>query len=196
MNLPNKLTMLRMILIPVMIVFYLLRNAFGLNVYWIMGIIFVVASFTDFLDGHIARKRNIVTTFGKFMDPLADKLLVMTALLIIADVYAKNLLGNMWMPFWVPLIILAREFIVTSVRLVAVNEGKVIAASNLGKAKTALTMLSIIWYLFALPINFSDSLSLIVSIIGWTLMGGSVLMTLISGYDYVWKNRNIIFTSI
>jgi CDP-diacylglycerol---glycerol-3-phosphate 3-phosphatidyltransferase len=196
MNLPNKLTMLRMILIPVMIAVYLLRNAMGPNVYWIMGIIFVVASFTDFLDGYIARKRNIVTTFGKFMDPLADKLLVMTALLIIADVYAKNLLGNMWMPFWVPLIILAREFIVTSVRLVAVNEGKVIAASNLGKAKTALTMLAIIWYLFVLPINFSDSLSLIVSIIGWTLMGGSVLMTLISGYDYVWKNRNIIFTSI
>ncbi len=185
-----------MILIPVMIAVYLLRNAMGLNVYWIMGIIFVVASFTDFLDGHIARKRNIVTTFGKFMDPLADKLLVMTALLIIADVYAKNLLGNMWMPFWVPLIILAREFIVTSVRLVAVNEGKVIAASNLGKAKTALTMLAIIWYLFVLPIDFVDSLSLIASIIGWTLMGASVVMTLISGYDYVWKNRNIIFTSI
>jgi len=196
MNLPNKLTMMRMILIPVMIAVYLLRNAMGLNVYWIMGIIFVVASFTDFLDGHIARKRNIVTTFGKFMDPLADKLLVMTALLIIADVYAKNLLGNMWMPFWVPLIILAREFIVTSVRLVAVNEGKVIAASNLGKAKTALTMLAIIWYLFVLPIDFVDSLSLIASIIGWTLMGASVVMTLISGYDYVWKNRNIIFTSI
>jgi CDP-diacylglycerol--glycerol-3-phosphate 3-phosphatidyltransferase len=180
-----------MILIPVMIVVYLLIEPIGLATYWIMGIIFVVASFTDYLDGAIARKRNIVTTFGKFMDPLADKLLVMTALLILSDVAAKGLLNTIWMPFWVPLIILSREFIVTSVRLVAVNEGTIIAASKLGKAKTALTMVAIIWYLFLLPYN----IAVIVNVIGWVLMGLSIAMTLLSGLDYVWKNRKIIFSS-
>ncbi len=191
MNLPNKLTMLRMILIPVMITVYLFIEPIGLSSYWIMGIIFVVASFTDYLDGAIARKRNIVTTFGKFMDPLADKLLVMTALLILSDIAAKGLLDTIWMPFWVPLIILAREFIVTSVRLVAVGEGTILAASKLGKAKTALTMVAIIWYLFLLPYN----IAVIVNVIGWILMLLSVGMTLLSGFDYVWKNRKIIFSS-
>ncbi len=191
MNLPNKLTMLRMILIPVMIVFYLLLDQIGTMTFIIMGIIFVLASFTDYLDGYIARKRNIVTTFGKFMDPLADKLLVMTALLILADIHAKGLVVGLWMPFWAPIIILAREFIVTSVRLVAVGEGNIIAASKLGKAKTALTMVSIIWYLFLVPLD----LSLIISSIGVVLMAGSVALTLYSGFDYVWKNRKIIFAS-
>lgn len=191
MNLPNKLTMLRMVLIPVMIVFYLLLDKIGTITFIIMGIIFVIASLTDYLDGYIARKRNIVTTFGKFMDPLADKLLVMTALLILADVYAKGLVTGLWMPFWAPIVILAREFIVTSIRLVAVGEGNIIAASKLGKAKTALTMVSIIWYLFLVPLN----LSIIISSIGVVLMAGSVALTLYSGFDYVWKNRKIIFAS-
>jgi CDP-diacylglycerol--glycerol-3-phosphate 3-phosphatidyltransferase len=183
--------MLRMILIPVMIVFYLLLDQIGTIAFIIMGVIFVIASFTDYLDGYIARKRNIVTTFGKFMDPLADKLLVMTALLILADIHAKGLVIGLWMPFWAPIIILAREFIVTSVRLVAVGEGNIIAASKLGKAKTALTMVSIIWYLFLVPLD----LSIIISSIGVVLMAGSVALTLYSGFDYVWKNRKIIFAS-
>ncbi len=190
MNLPNKLTLLRIILIPVMVAIYLLWGDYSILAYWVMGIIFVIASFTDFLDGYIARKQNIVTTFGKFMDPLADKLLVMTALLILADAATKTLMPAIWMPFWVPLIILTREFIVTSVRLVAIGEGKVIAASKLGKAKTALTMTAIIWYLFLMP----SDLHIIINGIGWSLMGASVLMTLVSGFDYVWKNRVIIFS--
>ncbi len=191
MNLPNKLTMLRVILIPVMIIVYLLNNQIGELTYLIMGIIFVVASLTDYLDGYIARKRNIVTTFGKFMDPLADKLLVMSALLILADIAAKGLLNGIWMPFWAPVIILAREFIVTSVRLVAVGEGNIIAASKLGKAKTATTMVAIIWYFFLLP--YIDSI--VIQGAGIVLMALAVALTLYSGFDYVWKNRKIIFAS-
>lgn len=191
MNLPNKLTMLRVILIPVMIIVYLLNQQIGQMTYLLMGIIFVVASLTDYLDGYIARKRNIVTTFGKFMDPLADKLLVMSALLILADVAAKGLLGGIWMPFWAPIIILAREFIVTSVRLVAVGEGNIIAASKLGKAKTATTMVAIIWYFFLLP--YIDSI--VIQGVGIVLMALAVALTLYSGFDYVWKNRKIIFAS-
>jgi len=111
--------------------------------------------------------------------------------LILTDVAAKGMLNTIWMPFWVPIIILSREFIVTSVRLVAVNEGTIIAASKLGKAKTALTMVAIIWYLFLLPYN----IAVIVNVIGWILMGLSIAMTLLSGLDYVWKNRKIIFSS-
>lgn len=191
MNLPNKLTMLRVILIPVMIIVYLFNNQIGELTYLIMGIIFVVASLTDYLDGYIARKRNIVTTFGKFMDPLADKLLVMSALLILADIAAKGLLNGIWMPFWAPVIILAREFIVTSVRLVAVGEGNIIAASKLGKAKTATTMVAIIWYFFLLP--YIDSI--VIQGAGIVLMALAVALTLYSGFDYVWKNRKIIFAS-
>lgn len=191
MNLPNKLTMLRVILIPVMIIVYLLNNQIGELTYLIMGIIFVVASLTDYLDGYIARKRNIVTTFGKFMDPLADKLLVMSALLILADIAAKGLLNGIWMPFWAPVIILAREFIVTSVRLVAVGEGNIIAASKLGKAKTATTMVAIIWYFFLLP--YIDSI--VIQGAGIVLMALAVALTLYSGFDYVWKNRKFIFAS-
>ena len=191
MNLPNKLTMLRVILIPVMIVIYLLLDIIGPISYLLMGIVFVIASFTDYLDGSIARKRNIVTTFGKFMDPLADKLLVMSALLILADVAAKGLVPGLWMPFWAPIIILAREFIVTSVRLVAVGEGNIIAASKLGKAKTAVTMVAIIWYLFL----FAYVDHIIIQSVGIVLMALAVALTLYSGLDYVWKNRKIIFAS-
>jgi len=182
--------MIRIILVPVMIIIYLLKDLIGNPVYLIMGIIFVIASFTDYLDGKIARKRNIVTTFGKFIDPLADKLLVMAALLILADNFRFD--STMWMPFWVPIIILAREFIVTSIRLVAVGGGKIIAASNLGKYKTALTMATITYYLFVLP-NVSHT---IFDILGIILVGLSVIMTLISGFDYFMKNKNIILESI
>ncbi|NLZ61680.1 MAG: CDP-diacylglycerol--glycerol-3-phosphate 3-phosphatidyltransferase, partial [Acholeplasmataceae bacterium] len=144
MNLPNKLTMLRVLMIPLLIIVYLLKNYFPTAYLWIMGILFLVAALTDYFDGVIARKRNIVTTFGKFMDPLADKLLVLTALIILADNHFY--VDWMWMPFWFVLIILGRELIVTAIRLVAVSEGKVIAASNLGKLKTGSTMVAILWY--------------------------------------------------
>jgi CDP-diacylglycerol---glycerol-3-phosphate 3-phosphatidyltransferase len=187
MNLPNKLTMFRIILIPVIIAIYLVRSD---AYYWyaLMGVVFVIASFTDFLDGYLARKYNLVTTFGKFMDPLADKLLVITALLLFTDNQAAH--PSMWMPFYVPLIIIARELIVTSIRLVAVGEGKVIAASNLGKAKTAVTMIAIIFYFFIMPFDF-----LWFNILGYGLVGLSVILTLVSGIEYFIKNRQAILSS-
>lgn len=189
LNLPNKLTMGRIILIPVLIVIYLLENIIGSWTFLLMGVVFVMASATDYLDGKIARKRNLVTTFGKFIDPLADKLLVMAALLVLSDAYAKG--STMWMPFWIVILILSREFIVTSIRLVAIGEGKVIAASKLGKYKTALTMATILWYFF-----LHDVSSAWVIMVGITLILFSTLMTFISGIDYFWKNRKIIFASV
>jgi CDP-diacylglycerol---glycerol-3-phosphate 3-phosphatidyltransferase len=197
MNLPNKLTLLRIIMIPVFVViFYIpvLQDEvtifnYDLTLANLVGVIvFAVAAFTDFLDGNIARKYNLVTTFGKFMDPLADKLLVMSALLISIEF---NL-----MPAFVPIIILAREFMVTGIRTLAISEGKVIAASNLGKLKTVSQMVMII-VLLVLDVkkdmiftNFSG-----VSIITDVLITIATLLTLISGYEYFSKNKHIIFAS-
>ncbi len=189
MNLPNRLTLFRMLLIPVMVVLYLLSAAFSAHILWILGVIFLVASLTDYFDGAIARKRNIVTTFGKFMDPLADKLLVISSLLILSDI--GQTLPHIWMPFWFIIIIIARELIVTSIRLVAVGGGKIIAASALGKYKTATTMVAILWYCFLMPLN-----PLWIHIIGWVLMGASLGLTIISGLDYFLKNRKLICESI
>ena len=189
MNLPNKLTMFRIILIPVLIIVYLFKGILGVNTFWILGIIFVVASVTDYFDGKIARERNLVTTFGKFIDPLADKLLVLAALLILSDNFLSN--PYMWMPFWVPIIILSREFIVTSIRLVAINGGKVIAASKYGKYKTAFTMMTLVFYFFVMPLNISW-----ITFIGIVFTIISVLLTIFSGLDYFLKNKNIILESV
>lgn len=190
MNLPNRLTMFRILLIPVFIVVYLLRDMIPGFVFYLLGILFIIASLTDYFDGKIARSRGLVTTFGKFIDPLADKLLVMAALLVLSDYFVGN--NGLWMPFWVPLIVLSRELIVTSIRLVAVGAGKIIAASKLGKYKTALTMITIIYYLFMM--NLSSNLY--VSIIAIVLTSLSVLLTLISGTDYFLKNKKIILESV
>ncbi|MCK5731579.1 MAG: CDP-diacylglycerol--glycerol-3-phosphate 3-phosphatidyltransferase [Tenericutes bacterium] len=193
MNLPNKLTMLRIILIPIIVVIYVLRDFIGDLTFIIIGALFIIASITDYLDGKIARSRNIVTTFGKFVDPLADKLLVLGSLLLLADFYGINQNGTlfMWMPFWIVLIVLARELIVTSIRLIAVGEGIVLHASNLGKYKTALTMITIIYYFFLMPL---DIVSL--NIIGVVLISISVLLTIWSGIDYFMKNKGIILKSV
>jgi len=195
MNLPNKLTMLRIIMIPAIVILYVLRNAIGNEglVFIIMGLIFLVAAITDYFDGKIARARNIVTTFGKFIDPLADKLLVLGTLMIFSDFYANNFQGTttMWMPFWVTLIILARELIVTSIRLVAVGEGIILHASKWGKYKTAFTMLTIVYYFFIMPID-----NPIINIIGISMVGISVILTIGSGIDYFAKNKHVILQSI
>ncbi len=192
MNLPNKLTMFRIILIPIEVALYLLKNLFPADVRWLcyllIGFLFVIGSLTDYFDGAIARKRNIVTTFGKFIDPLADKLLVITTLLILTD---AAVLLNYWMPFWIPAIIVARELIVTSVRLVAVDAGKVIAAGKLGKSKTAVTMVAIILYLFILPF----SVPVFVKIAIYSVMGAAVALTIISGWEYFSNNKSLIFQS-
>lgn len=193
MNLPNKLTLIRMAIIPLLIVIYLLRDMIGDFTFLLMGILFMLASITDYFDGYLARKRDIVTTFGKFMDPLADKLLVLGALLLLSHYYTANHLGTltMWMPFWVVFIILARELVVTSIRLVAVGEGIILHASKFGKYKAATTMVTIVYYFFIMPMDLS-----LINILGIILVSLSVLLTIGSGVDYFLKNKTIILKSI
>ena len=193
MNLPNKLTMLRILLIPIIIIVYVLRNYIGNLTFTIMGIIFIVASITDYFDGKIARSRKIVTTFGKFMDPLADKLLVLGSLMMLADYYSINQNGTlfMWLPFWIVFIILARELIVTSIRLVAVGAGRILHASIWGKYKTAFTMVTIIYYFFLMPLDI-----VALNIVGVVLISISLILTIGSGVDYFVKNKDVILESI
>ena len=192
MNLPNKLTMLRILIIPIIVVLYILRDIIGNSTFIIIGILFILASITDYFDGKIARSRNIVTTFGKFMDPLADKLLVLGTLMIIADFYSINQNGTlyMWMPFWIVLIVLARELIVTSIRLVAVGEGIILHASKWGKYKTAFTMVTIVYYFFIMTLDIQ-----MLNVIGVVLISISVILTIGSGIDYFNKNKSIILKS-
>jgi CDP-diacylglycerol--glycerol-3-phosphate 3-phosphatidyltransferase len=193
MNLPNRLTLMRMIIIPIIVVIYILKDYIGDATLPIIGVLFVLASITDFLDGYIARKNNMVTTFGKFMDPLADKLLVLGTLLILSNVYTTYYINTttMWMPFWIVFVVLARELIVTSIRLVAVGEGKILHASKLGKYKTAFTMIAIVYYLFVMPFDIE-----VVNIIGMVLINISVLLTIWSGFDYFIKNKEFILKQI
>ncbi len=191
MNLPNKLTLLRIILVP-FFVFFLMAghsSAFGL----LALLIFAVASLTDLLDGKIARSRGLVTTFGKLMDPLADKILVMSAMICFVALKLA--------PAWAVIVILTREFLVTSLRLIAAGEGLVIAADNWGKIKTVTQMIWIIWVLLwlwlassplALPAGF-DALGRGVATV---LMAASVFFTLLSGFNYVWKNRALLFSDM
>lgn len=183
MNLPNKLTILRVLLIPIMVVIYYLnapdqRAHFDEYNMVILGL-FIVASTTDYFDGFLARKYGLITTFGKFLDPLADKLLVMFALLMLQDIGL--------IPMWIVLVILSREFIVTGIRLVAASEGTVIAAGNLGKYKTVFTMLALT-ILLILPTEGSS-----LYWIGLVLLYIGVLFTIISGIDYFMKNRKQVF---
>ncbi|MCK5761388.1 MAG: CDP-diacylglycerol--glycerol-3-phosphate 3-phosphatidyltransferase [Candidatus Izimaplasma sp.] len=178
MNLPNKLSFMRVLLVPVLVIIYYLNIELGLM---FLAPIFVVASLTDFLDGYIARKHNLVTTFGKFIDPLADKLLVMATLLLLNDAGI--------VPMWITIIIMSREFIVTGIRLITVGEGKVIAASKLGKIKTASTMIALILLLMYPYANIFAEIGLYILYIG-------LAFTIISLFDYYLKNRKIIMESI
>ena len=201
MTLPNKLTMLRIILIPVMVIIYYIPwfrdNIIFLNISWlyfILFIIFSIASLTDMLDGKIARKYNLVTTFGKFADPLADKLLVFTALtmLMLNPVGVSVNIGSVYLaivPMWAFIIILIREFIVSGIRMVAASNGQVIAAAKLGKIKTAVTMFAIIICFFAEAHNA-------VAVIGYFSIMVATVLTIVSGIEYFWKNRQIILESI
>jgi CDP-diacylglycerol--glycerol-3-phosphate 3-phosphatidyltransferase len=173
--------MLRILIIPILIVLYYINpDKLSMNTYNIVIVsLFIIAAFTDYLDGNIARKRGLVTTFGKFSDPLADKLLVMAALLILMDAQIISM--------WIVFVILAREFIVTGIRLVAISEGDVIAASKLGKIKTASTMVALT-FLLTYP---GDGTAIFY--IGYTLLYIGVALTIISGIEYFYKNRLIIF---
>ncbi|MBQ7409820.1 MAG: CDP-diacylglycerol--glycerol-3-phosphate 3-phosphatidyltransferase [Clostridia bacterium] len=212
MNLANKLTVFRMILVPIFVVIGYLGTLgvitgewLGIpTAYWIMNLIFIIASITDKLDGYIARSRNQVTTFGKFLDPLADKILVLSALVMLVE-YGK-------IPGWIPVIVLAREFLVSGYRLIAVEKGgKVIAASIWGKLKTVTQMIAII-LVFADKFNFFDFVrattdqaqamassfqvymttpELVFNSVTSILMLVSVVATIFSGYDYLKGGKDL-----
>lgn len=177
MNLPNKLTILRVLLIPVFVVFLLAKDAIGPWSVYAALVVFVVASLTDMLDGKIARKYNLVTNFGKFMDPLADKLLVISALVCYVE------MGRI--PAWIVLIIIAREFIISGFRLVAAESGIVIAASYWGKIKTTVQMITII---FMMP-DFGGE---VVFWVEQVLIYASLILTVVSLADYIIKNKNVL----
>jgi CDP-diacylglycerol--glycerol-3-phosphate 3-phosphatidyltransferase len=200
MTLPNKLTMFRIILIPLMVVIayipFFNENFIGYMslANFINIIIFTVASLTDFLDGYIARKYNLVTTFGKFADPLADKLLVISAMVILCtQIQAYSPEFTWFIPGWVIIVILCREFIVSGIRLVAVERGKVIAAGFLGKLKTATTMVALI-FLFLYQVEIFELP--IFGYIGAVMMYLALGFTILSGIEYFWKNRKVILESI
>ena len=175
MNLPNKLTILRVILIPFFVVF-MLFDITGAADKWIALVIFCVASLTDMLDGKIARKYNLVTNFGKFMDPLADKLLVCTALICLTSMNRLNVI--------VVLVIIAREFIISGFRLVASDNGIVIAASYWGKFKTVSQM--------ALIIVLIMDLGGVWNVVGTVLTWVALLLTVVSPIDYIAKNKQVL----
>ena len=212
MNLANKLTIFRIILVPILMVVPIIDSIYGISgeflgvptSFWIMNIIFIIASLTDKLDGYIARSRNQVTTFGKFLDPLADKILVISALIILVE-YGK-------IPSWIPIIVLAREFIVSGYRLIAVEKGgKVIAASIWGKIKTVTQMLAII-LAFLDKFNFGDFIygvfteaeaklssslilmttgEFIINMLTTVMLIISVIATILSGINYLKGSKEL-----
>ena len=195
LNLANKLTIFRIILVPIMAIIPYLKlqgDFFGMPLmYFLMELIFIVASITDKLDGYIARSRNQVTTFGKFLDPLADKILVLTAMVLLVE------LGKI--PAWIPVIVLAREFLVSGYRLIAVEKGgKVIAASIWGKLKTVTQMIAIIlvmfdknsfWDCFKGGLTGADY---VINLISTILLLISVVATIFSGADYLKSGKDLL----
>ena len=175
MNLPNKLTTLRVILIPFLVFFLLWQGGENRTFRIISLVIFIVASLTDLLDGKIARKYNLVTNFGKFMDPLADKLLVCSALICLIELNQ--------LPAWMVIVIISREFIISGFRLVASDNGVVIAASYWGKFKTTFQMFAVILLILDMP-----ALSVLTTLFVWAAFA----LTLISLVDYIAKNYKIL----
>lgn len=195
MNLPNKLTIFRIILVPIMVIipiFNIKGECFGIPItFLIIDLIFIIASITDKLDGYIARSRNQVTSFGKFLDPIADKILVLSAMIMLVE------LGRL--PSWIPIIILFREFVVSGYRLVAASSGgEVIAASIWGKLKTVAQMIAVIAAYFnigKLFECFSGNLSGInfaMNMIESVMMVICVFATCFSGWDYLKNGKNLI----
>lgn len=201
MNLPNRITVLRILLVPVFVILLLVPFPHN-NI--VAFIIFLLAACTDFVDGHLARSKNLVTNFGKFLDPLADKLLVTAALLA--------LVGQDKIPSWFATVIIAREFVVTGIRMIANGEGRVIAASMWGKAKTVTQIIAISLLLlntYRLPADESDvfmfgklqnlfalgsaqTVDSVIGILGTIAMIVAVLITIYSGYDYLAKNKDVL----
>lgn len=176
MNLPNKLTIFRVILIPFFVVFLLL-DPFNQTYRYIADAIFIIASLTDMLDGKIARKYNLVTNFGKFMDPLADKLLVSAAMIC--------LIATGQLAAWIVIVIISREFIISGFRLIASDNGIVIAASYWGKFKTVFQMLMIIVLIANIQMPFF-------TVLGTILIYVALVLTVVSLIDYIVKNKDVL----
>ena len=176
MNLPNKLTVLRVVLVPFFVAALLISKSVE-PMKWAALVLFIVASLTDLLDGKIARKYNLVTTFGKFMDPLADKVLTISGMICLIE------LGRI--PSWIVVIIVAREFIISGFRLIATEHGIVIAANYWGKFKTTFQMIMIILMIMNLP-----ALSLVTDIVMWI----ALLLTIISLATYIMQNMEVVRT--
>jgi len=198
MTLANKITVSRMLLIPVMVILISIpqlnieTNFLGLYLgHLLFAGLFVVAASTDFLDGYVARKRNEITTFGKFLDPIADKMLTFTALLFLMSIMPDTV------PLWSVVIILIREFAVTGVRLLSVQKDTVIAASIYGKIKTILTMLAIVVLLFNnFEIAAIEAVPGIIGTVGGIIYLLAVVATIVSGIDYLIKAKSVIFESV
>lgn len=198
MNLPNKLTVLRIVLVfAMLIIAYLPLEGALFNItitMWILNIIFIIASITDKLDGSIARKKNLVTDFGKFLDPIADKMLVLTAMLILVE---KGLL-----PAWIPVITLLREFMVSGYRMISAGkQGKVVAANNWGKMKTVTQMIAII--LAFVNVNNTNvygaflfqsltGLPLVINVLTTLMFTLAVIATIVSGYIYLKDGKDVL----
>lgn len=175
MNLPNKLTILRVILIPFFVAALMIQGGANETMRIVAAVIFIVASLTDLLDGKIARKYNLVTNFGKFMDPLADKLLVCSALICFIELHQ--------IPAWMVIIIISREFIISGFRLVASDNGVVIAASYWGKFKTTFQIIAVVLLILQIP-----ALGLVTNICLWI----ALILTVVSLVDYIVKNHKVL----
>lgn len=199
MNLPNKLTIFRILLVPIMVIipfFNIEGNLWGIPItYWLIDFIFIIAAWTDKLDGYLARSRNQITTFGKFLDPIADKILVISALVMLVEMNR--------LPAWIPIIVITREFVVSGYRLVAVEKnGSVIAANIWGKLKTATQMVAI--SLAFLDLNafgeiFKGELNgfaLAINLCVTLLMSVSVVATIFSGWEYLKGSKELFKNSM
>ena len=195
MNTPNKLTVLRMILVPIMLVISYINipgNIYGIPIgLLIMDVIFIIGSITDKIDGYLARKNNLVTNFGKFLDPIADKILVVSALII--------LIGLGKLPTWIPIIIIIREFAVSGYRLIAVeSNGEVIAANKWGKIKTVTQMFAIIIAFIdvnefgAIFTKQLDTIPFIINLLTTSLMIICTISTIFSGYEYMKDGKDLL----
>lgn len=198
MNLPNKSTLFRIILVPIMVIvsFFDIPGSFlGISTtMWIMELIFIIASITDKLDGYLARKNNQVTNFGKFLDPIADKILVVAAMILFVE------MGRL--PAWIPIIVIFREFAVSGYRLIAVqNSGKVIAANIWGKLKTVTQMIAIIlMFLTTQPyfafvnsaLTYMTTGDFVMNILASIFMTISVIATIFSGYEYLKGGKDLL----
>lgn len=185
MNIANKLTLTRIILVFVLMgIIWLPLNLDTTVMLWIALAIFVVASITDFLDGYLARKLNLVTNLGKFMDPLADKMLVITTLLALIDLGHQGKLFAGTFPTWIVAFIILRELMVSGIRVLAASQNIVLAANYWGKLKTVVQMITIILYLLPLNIRFMPALATLFAY-------ASLILTLVSGFIYLVENRKV-----